>query len=543
MGWNPQGCRRTRIFAIDPRLEVAETDTLVIGGGVAGYSAALAAAAHGRVLVIAKDSMRESNSDYAQGGVAAVLGEEDTHSAHVEDTLTVGSGVCERAAVDIVVSEGPKRVRELISWGGRFDSEAGRLQLALEGGHSQRRVVHAKDETGAEVQRTLVSQIRAHANITVWEFTFAIDLDVDDLGCTGALVLRDRRDVVRVRARSTILCTGGSGRLYRETTNPDIATGDGVAMAFRAGARIRDVEFVQFHPTTLYVAGSARHLITEAVRGEGGHLVDEKGERFTFRYHPAGELAPRDVVSRAIVSHLASTGGSCVYLSLAHLGDRVHKLFPGISRTLTPFRLDLAKDRIPVLPSAHYHVGGVEADLSGRTSIPRLFAAGEVASSGLHGANRLASNSLLEGLVFGRRAGELAGADGGELRESAEGDSSPQRDLPGSVLHVGDMTNSIRSLMWRAVGIMRNQESLEAARSRLASWNDYVSQVDFKDARGFELVNLLTVGLLVTEAAAWRHESRGTHFRTDWPEKDDVHFKAHSVQVIGQEIHAQPITG
>jgi len=542
MAWNPPGVPRRRLVASDARLEVVDVDTLVIGGGVAGYSAALAAAEHGKVLVLAKDTMRESNSDYAQGGVAAVLGEEDSISAHVEDTLTVGAGLCESEAVRIVVAEGPRRVRELIEWGGRFDSEAGRLQLALEGGHSQRRVVHAKDETGAEVQRTLVGRIRRDPSITVWEFGFAVDLAVDDGGCTGAYVLKDRRDLVLVRAKNTILCTGGCGRLFRETTNPDIATGDGLAMAFRAGARIRDVEFFQFHPTTLYIAGSARHLITEAVRGEGGHLVDEKGERFTFRYHPSGELAPRDVVSRAIVSHLASTGGSCVYLSLAHLGERVHTLFPGISRTLKPFRLDLAKDRIPVLPSAHYHVGGVEADLDGRTSVPHLFAAGEVASSGLHGANRLASNSLLEGLVFGRRAGEAMAATAGACRDAASNGAS-SRDLPGSVLHVGDMTNSIRSLMWRGAGIMRNEDSLRNALSRLESWDDYVSQVDFRDARGWELVNLLTVGLLVVEAALWRRESRGTHFRTDFPEKDDGRFRAHSVQRLGHSIHAQPISG
>jgi L-aspartate oxidase len=518
-------------------------DTLVIGGGVAGYRAAIEAARHGTVLVVTKDTLRESNSDYAQGGVAAVLSDDDSLAAHRDDTLSVGKGLCERAAVELVVAEGPDRIHELMDWGGAFDTREGHLDLGLEGGHSHRRVVHARgDATGMEVMKTLVRRVREDERTAVWEFAFAVDLLVDGGRCVGALVMRDRREAHLVRARSTILATGGSGRVYRETTNPEIATGDGLAMAFRAGARVRDVEFVQFHPTTLYVAGSARHLITEAVRGEGGRLVDEKGERFAFQYHPAGELAPRDIVSRAIVGHLAATGASCVYLDLTHLGDRVATRFPGITRVCALYNIDARRDRIPVLPSAHYQVGGVEADLDGRTSVGGLYAAGEVASSGLHGANRLASNSLLEGLVFGRRAGLHAATAGGSTQPCG---AFPARthSLPGSVIHVPDMVNSIRSLMWKSAGIIRRPEALRRAEASLAGWMSYVDECEFKDPRSFELVNLLTTSLLIVSAALWREESRGTHFRADVPETDDARWRVHSIQTGGGGIRAEAVAG
>jgi L-aspartate oxidase len=527
--------------ALSPR--EFQVETLVIGGGVAGYRAALEAAKNGRVLVVTKDTLRESNSDYAQGGVAAVLSDDDSLAAHRDDTLAVGKGLCERSAVELVVAEGPDRIRELMDWGGAFDSREGQLELGLEGGHSHRRVVHAHgDATGMEVMKTLVRRVRENERITIWEFSFAIDLLVADGSCCGAFVLKDRREPHLVFARSTLLATGGSGRVYRETTNPEIATGDGLGMAFRAGARLRDLEFVQFHPTTLYVAGAARHLITEAVRGEGGRLVDEKGERFAFQYHPAGELAPRDVVSRAIVSHLAATEASCAYLDLTHLGERAVTRFPGISRVCALYNIDVRKDRIPVLPSAHYQVGGADVDLDGLTSIPGLYAAGEVASSGLHGANRLASNSLLEGLVFGRRAGAHAGSATGPIRVQRSF-MTRSRSLPGSVIHTPDLVNSIRSLMWKSAGIIRRPEALGRALASLSGWNAYVEECEFRDSRSFELVNLLTTALLIVSAALWREESRGTHFRADLPETDDRRWRAHSVQRQGGPIVAEPVTG
>jgi L-aspartate oxidase len=543
MSWNDRPSLPELLLdpkSVNPR--ETTVDVLVIGGGVAGYRAAIEASRSARVLVVTKDTLRESNTDYAQGGVAAVLSEDDTLAAHRDDTVSAGKGLCERAAVELVVSEGPERVRELMDWGGAFDAREGQLDLGLEGGHSRRRVVHAHgDATGLEVMKTLLRRVRESPGIETWEFSFAIDLLVADGRCAGALVMRDRKDFHLVLARSTILATGGSGRVYRETTNPEIATGDGLAMAFRAGARVRDPEFVQFHPTTLYVAGSARHLITEAVRGEGGRLVDEKGERFAFQYHPDGELAPRDVVSRAIVSHLMATKASCVYLDLTHLGERAVRRFPGITRVCALYNIDVRKNRVPVLPSAHYQVGGVEADLDGRASLPGLYAAGEVASSGLHGANRLASNSLLEGLVFGQRAGAHAAAHApARVMKFAE---FPVRahSLPGSVIHVPDLVNSVRSLMWKSAGIIRRPESLESALRSLSGWNAYVEECDFRDARSFELVNLLTSALLIVTAALWRRESRGTHFRADVPETDDREWRVHSIQRQGAAILAEPV--
>jgi L-aspartate oxidase len=517
-----------------------EVDVLVIGGGVAGFRAAIEAAKTARVLVVTKDSLRESNSDYAQGGVAAVLSDDDSLEAHRDDTLRVGDGLCDVPAVNLVVAEGPERIRELVEWGGEFDRSDGRLDLTLEGGHSKRRVVHARgDATGAEVQKTLVRRVKESPNITAWEYAFAVDLLVDEDGCRGAAVYKDRRELVLVRAKAVILATGGSGRLYRETTNPEIATGDGLAMAWRAGATLRDLEFVQFHPTTLYVAGSGRHLISEAVRGEGAHLVDERGDRFTFHYHPAGELAPRDVVSRAITAHLAATKGSCVYLDLRHLGPHVATRFPGITKVCALFNLDILRDRIPVMPSAHYHVGGVACDLFGRTDVAGLYVAGEVSSSGLHGANRLASNSLLEGLVFGRLAGEHAATAPERSRRAADF-APPAKTLPGSVIHVPDMVNSIRSLMWKTAGITRRGDGLAAALATLDAWDAYVRHCDFADPRGFELVNLLTVARLVVRGAHWREESRGAHFRSDFPQ-GTAEFRAHSLQRKGSAPRAQPV--
>jgi L-aspartate oxidase len=525
--WDPSRCQPIEY----------ETDILVIGGGVAGFSAAIAAGADQRILIVTKGTALASNTSWAQGGVAAVLSDEDSFASHRDDTLNAGAGLCQSDAVEVVVSEGPDRVRELVDWGGAFDRDArDRLELTLEGGHSHRRILHARgDQTGMEVQRTLLEAARSHPEVELWEHGFAIDLVVNEGRCRGALVARED-ELYFIRANAVILATGGGGQLYRETTNPPIATGDGFAMALRAGARLRDMEFIQFHPTTLYIAGSARHLITEAVRGEGGLLRDMSGERFMVHYHPAAELAPRDVVARSIVQHMRLTDTGHVFIDLTHLdADFVRKRFPKLESMCSLYHFDVAKDMIPIHPSVHYMMGGVEVDLDARTAIDGLFACGEVASTGLHGANRLASNSLLEGLVFGRRAGLAARETGVPTSRDVDfGDA--KFTLEGSVINVSDMLNSIKALMWKRVGIIRDGKGLREAVTRLDDWSRYVLQCRFSTAEGRELVNVLTVAHAVAASALAREESRGAHFRSDFPEPRDsapvVHTTFPSLEAI-----------
>src|SRR5262245_36540203 len=378
------------------------TDLLVIGAGIAGLRAALEVPVDLPVLVVTKDALQTSNSSWAQGGIAGVLAPEDTFDNHVEDTLIAGAGLCDRAIVRRVVEEAPQQIRDLIRYGARFDlEEDGGLALGMEGGHSHRRIVHALgDATGREVMRAIIDRAQRSKNITLWDRTFTVDLLTHDGRCAGALVHRHRQGLLSVWAKQTLLASGGAGMVYRETTNPPVATGDGMAAAYRAGAQLRDMEFMQFHPTVLYIAGSSRSLITEAMRGEGAWLVDSSGHRFMADYDERLELAPRDVVSQAIVSQMEKTRQPCVVLSLSHRDPEfVRKRFPGIAKTCAEFGIDITRDPIPVRPGAHYMIGGVTVDHEGRTTLERLWAAGEVSSSGLHGANRLASNSLLEGLV------------------------------------------------------------------------------------------------------------------------------------------------
>ncbi|MSR74853.1 MAG: L-aspartate oxidase [Planctomycetes bacterium] len=516
-------------------------DVLILGGGVSGLRAALAAAEHAQVMVITKDVLQESSTAYAQGGVAAVLGRDDSFESHQQDTLKVGHGLCHPDAVETVVKEGPERIRELLDWGGEFDLDGDELDLAREGGHSRRRVVHAHgDATGFEVMTTLMRRVQQHKNIEVREFGFATDLLTHQGRCVGARVLDASGSAFNTLARSTILCTGGIGQLFRETTNPMVATGDGIAMAWRAGVELADMEFVQFHPTSLYVAGAARHLITEAVRGEGARLLDSHGERFVSRYHPDGDLAPRDIVSRAIVEELAHSGESCVWLDLTHMGDRAHERFPGISKMCALYGIDIAKQNIPVQPAAHYGVGGVVVDLEGRSSLPGLYAAGEVAMSGLHGANRLASNSLLEGLVFGRRAGAHA-ASTNAMAPTCSDPVSEGGELAAVALHARDFRNSVQSLMWRAAGIIRCGDKLQAAERTVQQWLGFVNRVHLRSYDAREARNLVTVAALVLRGALWREESRGTHYRSDHPERDDARFRVHCQQQLGRDIHARPL--
>ncbi|MGD9720334.1 MAG: L-aspartate oxidase [Pirellulales bacterium] len=518
------------LVPFDPkRMPHRFTDVLVIGGGLAGLRAALAVPQAQSVLVVTKGGLRQSNSNYAQGGIAGVLDPEDRFEDHIADTLTAGGDLCDKKVVEMVVREAPARINELIAWGTHFDQVAGVLELGREGGHSHHRIVHALgDATGKEVMRAVIDRACAQPNAETWENAFTLDLLTHEGRCRGALVWSEQQGKTCVWAKQTILCTGGTGQVYRETTNPEVATGDGLALAYRAGAELRDMEFVQFHPTVLYIAGSSRSLITEAMRGEGARLVDRQGHRFMPDYDERGELAPRDVVSRAIVTQMERTRFSNVFLDLSHLDpDYVRARFPGIAATCAEFGLDITRDWIPVRPGAHYMMGGVTVDLEGRTTLPGLWAAGECTSSGLHGANRLASNSLLEGLVYGAHAGKLA------AREAATFDddlralpiSNPATEDGTEQLDLGDIRNSLKSLMGRDAGVRRDGEHLDEAAAMIDRWCSYVLPRQFADAEGWELQNLLTVARIIVEAAWQRTETRGVHYRTDFPDRDDAHWK------------------
>jgi L-aspartate oxidase len=507
------------------------TDILIIGAGIAGLRAALEVPGDLDILVVTKDALQQSNSSYAQGGIAGVLAPEDRFENHIEDTLTAGAGLCERPVVELVVREAPTQINDLIRWGTQFDLEGGQLALTREGGHSHRRIVHALgDATGHEVMRAIIERARAASNVTLWNRTFTLDLLTHEGRCVGALVSRRRGEPVLVWAKQVILASGGCGMVYRETTNPPVATGDGMAAAYRAGAELRDMEFMQFHPTVLYVAGSSRYLISEAVRGEGAYLRDKDGVRFMPADDPRAELASRDVVARAIFRCMDRTQHPNVYLDLSHLDPaRVRERFPGIDKVCRSFGLDITRDPIPVRPGAHYMMGGVTVDTSGRTTLAGLWAAGEVTSSGLHGANRLASNSLLEGLVFGaacgRGAAEAAATTPDTFAVPPLRCRYERADADG--LDVADVTNSLRSLMVRRMGIVRDRPGLLEAERTVAFWCRYALPRVFRSRAGWELQNLLTVARLMIGSALRREESRGVHFRADFSRPDDEHWRRH----------------
>jgi L-aspartate oxidase len=507
------------------------TDVLIIGGGLAGLRAANAIDPALSVLVITKEALPQSNSAYAQGGIAGVLDPEDRFEDHIADTITAGGNLCDRDVVEMVVRDAPERIRELIAWGTRFDLEAGELALGREGGHSHDRIVHALgDATGREVMRAVIEHTMGLANVQTWQNTFTIDLLTDGGACRGAIVWNAAHGKTMVWAKQTILCTGGCGQIFRETTNPEVATGDGLAIAWRAGAELRDMEFMQFHPTVLYIAGSSRNLITEAMRGAGGRLIDRNGHRFMPDYDERAELAPRDVVSRAIVSEMEKSRHPNVYLDMSHLdAAMVRARFPGMAAICAEFGLDITRDPIPVRPGAHYMIGGVTVDLDGRTTVPDLWAAGEVTSSGLHGANRLASNSLLEGLVYGMRAGRGASAAAQKMPDSFEVlplENPPKVD-GGEPLDLTDIRNSLKSLMWRSCGVRRDAGRLSAAAEDIDRWCRYVLPRQFNEPKGWELQNLLEIAQLMIRAALAREETRGVHVRMDFPATDDDHWRRH----------------
>jgi L-aspartate oxidase len=511
-----------------------ETDFIVIGSGVAGLRASIELAQTGaRVTVLTKDKASESNTEYAQGGVAVVLSDDDNAELHEEDTLIAGAGLCDAEAVETLVTEGTRYIKQLIDWGTEFDREGGNLIFTQEAAHSRRRILHAHgDSTGKEIVRALIARARAEKTIVLMPFANTESLLVVENRCVGVRfldpILRAPREIF---AKAVILCTGGAGQLYQHTTNPTVATGDGMAMAYFAGAEMADMEFIQFHPTALNLENAPRFLLSEAMRGEGGILRNKLGERFMSRYDERQELAPRDIVSRSIVAEMRRTGTRSVFLDMTALSEEYLKeRFPKIYETCKFYDLNIAKDLLPVSPASHYCMGGVRTDLHGRTTVKGLYAAGEVSCTGVHGANRLASNSLLEGLVFGARAGESAIAD--SLKSQVPNSKNENARLETWDLELGTQISTavkkrVKRVMWERVGILRDKDSLVRALSEF----EQISQANLSVSSR----NFVTLAILVAKAALWREESRGGHFRTDFPETIED-WRTHSIQKLGAEI-------
>jgi L-aspartate oxidase len=510
----------------------ANVDFIVVGAGIAGLRASVELASAGQVLCLAKREVTESNTQYAQGGIAAALSDDDEVSLHLEDTLKAGDGLVNEEAARILVEEGPPRIEELIEWGTEFDRAGSRIAFTREGAHSRSRVLHAHgDSTGREIGRALYLKAAAMKPITFREFEFTTDLLLEDGRVVGVRILDQSKQLHEIRAGAVLLATGGLGHVYSNTTNPEVATGDGVAMAFRAGADISDMEFVQFHPTALFLKNAPRFLLSEALRGEGAYLRNLELKRFMPKYHELAELAPRDVVARAITHELEliKRPDAAVYLDLTHLNAaRVRQRFPTIYATCMRYNIDIATELVPIRPAAHYAMGGVRTDLWGRTSLPGLYAAGEVACTGVHGANRLASNSLLEGLVYGARAAH-------EMRQHIR-DSKPKSAAarPAGPSSNGNASGGIekliqkaQGLMWQHVGVVRDGKALQQVVPELRALQAQLPASS--ERRAQEAANILEAGLLIARSALAREESRGAHYRLDHPLKDDVKYRKHSV--------------
>lgn len=515
-----------------------ETDFIVVGSGVAGLRASIALAESGaNVTVLTKDKASESNSEYAQGGVAVVLSEDDNAELHEEDTLVAGAGLCDPEAVEILVTEGTRYIEQLIEWGTEFDRDSGKLVFTQEAAHSRRRILHAHgDSTGKELVRSLIARAGVEKNINLTPFANTESLLVSDGRCVGVRfldpILRAPRDLF---AKSVVLCTGGAGQLFQHTTNPAVATGDGMAMAYFAGADMADMEFIQFHPTALNLENAPRFLLSEAMRGEGGILLNAAGERFMSRYDEREEMAPRDIVSRSIVAEMRRTGTRTVFLDMTALdAEFLIKRFPKIYETCKYYGLDITRDRLPVSPASHYCMGGIRTDLHGRTTLDGLYAAGEVACTGVHGANRLASNSLLEGLVFGARAGEAAAAD---HKNAAISVGNSEMRKPGArKVDLGRgistaVNKRVKRVMWERVGIIRDGDSLRRAIGEF----EQISRANLSTSSN----KFVTLAKLVANAALWREESRGGHYRSDFPEQAET-FHVHSIQKRGMDISSSP---
>jgi L-aspartate oxidase len=533
---------------------IRKTDFLVIGSGIAGLSFALKAAKHGSVTIITKKKIQQSNTALAQGGVAAVFGKKDSFDLHVADTLKAGDGLCNPEVVKMVVENGPDRIRELVELGARFNMVGtGKFDFALgrEGGHSVKRIIHAHDLTGKEIEDALVAKVRENENITILEDHVAVNLITffssvrngvlvtqQENICCGAYVLDNTTGKMETfHAAVTLLATGGASKVYLYTSNPDIATGDGIAMAYRAGASVANLEFVQFHPTCLFHPKAKNFLISEAVRGEGGLLLDAKGRRFMEDYTPDRELACRDVVARAIDNELKKTGAESVFLDISHKDpDFIRKRFPNIHARCLEYGIDITTDPIPVVPAAHYMCGGVATDLNGKTDVQRLYAVGETACTGLHGANRLASNSLLEALVYARNAyvdsvKDLPAVKNNMSITLTPWDETNTTDSDEAIV-VSHNWDEIRRLMWNYVGIVRSDKRLQRAARRIKTIQDEINEYywDFKMTSDLvELRNIATVAKLIIQSALKRKESRGLHYNIGYPRKDDSNFLAHTI--------------
>jgi L-aspartate oxidase len=515
----------------------SETDFLVIGAGVAGLRAAIELASAGRVQVLAKREVKDSSTQFAQGGIAAALSDEDEISLHLQDTLKAGDGLCNPDAARVLVEDAPERIEELIAWGTQFDREGTKLTFGREGAHSRNRILHAHgDSTGREIQRALYAKAKTLPEISVREFEFSTDLITDGGRVVGVRVIDEHGQHSSIRASSVLLATGGMGQLYLNTTNPSVATGDGVAMAYRVGAEVTDLEFIQFHPTALYLKNAPRFLLSEALRGEGAYLRNMEMLRFMAKYHPMAELAPRDVVARAIMHELERSRAKdpVVYLDMTHLDEaHIRRRFPRIYSTCLQYNVDVTAELVPIRPAAHYAMGGVRTNLDGRSTLSGLYAAGEAAGTGVHGANRLASNSLLEGLVFGARAGK-------KMRDELKSPVKKVSGLPPAAYSNGPVgapaeasVTELQDLMWKDAGIVRTGKGLKQAIARLEEIGARVSRSHSR--REFEARNLQIAGMLVARSALAREESRGAHYRIDFPDHNDAKFRKHSV-VQGEKI-------
>ena len=538
--------RRFLVSFASRKLPHIFTDVLVVGAGAGGLRAAIQAGETGSAIVLTKDKLNDSNTYHAQGGLAAVLDAGDTIESHLRDTIEAGRGMCDEVVIRRVIESAPRHIREMYELGLGLDSAGAELALGREGGHSASRVVHASgDASGRVLVEFLAKRTAECEEIKIFEDCFAIDLVTDPpeggsgSRCLGALTYNPRYGLQMIHARQTILAAGGSGMLWRETSNPPSATADAIALAFRAGASISDAEMMQFHPTTLYIAGSSRSLVSEAVRGEGAYLVDRNGERFMPDCHEMAELAPRDTVSRAILDRMRQTGSTHVFLDVRHIGGAAFAgRFPQIDRQCRSFGIDPGRDLIPVHPAAHYMIGGAKVDIEGRTSIEGLLACGEAACTGMHGANRLASNSLTEALVMGQQCGRLAG----EIASASSTDSGARaidwtnEKSERTELDLSDIRSSLRSVMWRNVGLFRRGGRLEETLEIIAFWGRYVLDKEFYDPAGWEVQNMLTASYVISNFALRRTETRGVHCREDFPEADEGWARHQSARRTADEL-------